>query len=531
MGLLNIFKKKSNIDLNTETISGSDSSNMDVSQITNLDGEKEKTKIEEDKTIVVEEKHDEPKKEYILPSSSLLKTYKRNTTLETEAKNNISNIESIISSFGISAKIIEVNIGPRFTSYELELSEGTKYNSVASLHKEIALALITDKVTINPSKKNKNTVSILVSNRELNNVYLKDVMRTIDSHNNNDKLMIALGKDMNSTDIVADLRQMPNLLICGSTGSGKSTCISSLVVSLLLQKKPDELKFAIIDTKKIDFSNYNGLPHLLCPIITDSKQGTIALKNLSYEVERRNELLEYTKTKSITEYNNFCNNNTNYTKLPFIVIIINELSDLELTSSSELEYSVSMIAQSARKVGVHLIICTQLPSSNIITSTIKNNIPARIALSVPSGMASRVILDENGAENLSGNGDMLVKIKKGEPAINIQGCYVSDEEVEKIINYCIASSDKAIYDEYLTKDKTEIINATTDSSYDEYDDPIYNEVAEFAIQAGKISTSLIQRRFKLGYNRSARIIDLLEERGIIGPPDGSKPREVIVKKS
>ena len=355
-------------------------------------------------------------------------------------------------------------------------------------------------------------------------------MKAIDSKNNNDKLMLALGKDMDNIDIIADLHQMPNLLISGTTGSGKSICISSLIISLLFQKKPDELKLVIIDTKKIDFSNYNGLPHLLCPVITDSKQGTIALKNISQEVERRNELLEYTKTKSITEYNDFCNNNTNYTKLPFIVVIINELADLEITSSSELENSVSMIAQSARKVGVHLIICTQLPSSNIITSAIKNNIPARIALSVPSGMASRVILDENGAENLSGNGDMLVKIKKGEPAINIQGCYVSDEEVEKVINYCIINSDKAVYDEYLTRDKSTIINDIDNSEYDEYDDPIYNEVVEFAINCGKISTSLIQRRFRLGYNRSSRIIDLLEERGIIGPPNGSKPREVIVKK-
>lgn len=530
MGLLNLFKKKTNIDLKSDTICNNEIDNKDTSKIDNSDINIEETKIETEKVIAVEEKHEEPKKEYVLPSLTLLKTYRKNADVEIEAKNNISNIENIVSSFGISAKIIEINIGPKFTDYELELREGTKYNSVASIHKEIALALIIDKVMINPSKKHKNTVSILVANKELNNVYLKDVMKAIDSQNDNDKLMLALGKDMNNTDIVADLHQMPNLLISGTTGSGKSICISSLIISLLFQKKPDELKFVIIDTKKIDFSNYNGLPHLLCPVITDSKQGTIALKNISQEVERRNELLKYTKTKSITEYNDFCNNNTNYTKLPFIVVIINELADLEITSSSELENSVSMIAQSARKVGVHLIICTQLPSSNIITSAIKNNIPARIALSVPSGMASRVILDENGAENLSGNGDMLVKIKKGEPAINIQGCYVSDEEVEKVINYCIINSDKAVYDEYLTRDKSTIINDIDNSEYDVYDDPIYNEVVEFAINCGKISASLIQRRFRLGYNRSSRIIDLLEERGIIGPQNGSKPREVIVKK-
>ena len=530
MGLLNLFKKKSNLGLNAETVSNSDSSNIDVSKIDNSDSKTEETKIEEEKATVVEEKHEEPKKEYILPSRALLKTYKRNTKIENETKNNISSIESIIASFGISAKIIEVNIGPRFTSYELELSEGTKYNSVASLHKEIALALITDKVTINPSKKNKNTVSILVSNPELNNVYLKDVMKTIDSHNNNNKLMIALGKDMNSMDIVADLRQMPNLLISGSTGSGKSTCISSLVISLLLQKKPDELKFVIIDTKKIDFSNYYGLPDLLSPVITDSGKGIIALKNISLEIERRNEILEHTKTKNIDEYNNFCKNRTEYIKMPYIVVIINELADLRITSSPEVEDSVSQIAQSARKCGIHLVICTQLPSSSIITSSIKANIPARIALSVPSGMDSRVILDENGAENLYGNGDMLVKLKKGESAINIQGCYISDEEIEKIINYCISASDRAIYDTSLTNEHTTNCSLD-DSSWNDYDDPIYNEVLEFALNCGKISTSLIQRRFKLGYNRSARIIDLLEEKGIIGPPDGSNPREVIVKKS
>ena len=394
------------------------------------------------------------------------------------------------------------------------------------MHKEIALALITDKVIINPSKKNKNTVSILVPNKKLNIVSLKEAIQLCGIQFDNDKLSIVLGEDIYGRIISTDIREMPNLLISGSTGSGISTCISSIVISLLMKYKPNELRLVIIDPKRIDFSDFTGLPHLLTPIVTDPKKSSIALKNISLEVERRSELLEHTQTKSIIEYNKFCKEHSEYIKLPFIVVVINELADLKITSSDDIEESISIIAQLARKVGVHLIIGTQRPSSNIITNSIKSNIPARIALSVPSGLDSRTILDENGAEELSGCGEMLVKIKNGEPSIRIQGCYISNEEISKVINYCI-SQQKAIYDETLTTDKR-IVTQDDDLAY-EYDDPIYNEVVDFAVSTGKISASLIQRKFRLGYNRSAQLIDLLEERGIIGPPNGSKPREVLIK--
>lgn len=524
--LFDLFRKQEN---NNITDNKNDKDNkIVVESIEELTNKNNKTDIQESKEVSTEQENEivEVKKEYVLPSINLLNTYKKDINVENEAKDNIGIIENTLSSFKINTKVIEVNIGPRYTNYELELEEGTKYSSVSTLHKEIALALITDKVIINPSKKNKNTVSILVPNKKLNIVSLKEAIQQCEIQFDNDKLPIVLGEDIYGRIISADIREMPNLLISGSTGSGISTCISSIVMSLLMKYKPDELRFVIIDPKRIDFSDFTGLPHLLTPIVTDPKKSSIALKNISLEVERRSELLEHTQTKSVVDYNRFCDGHAEYTKLPFIVVVINELADLKITSSDDIEESISIIAQLARKVGVHLLIGTQRPSSNIITNSIKSNIPARIALSVPAALDSRIILDENGAEELSGSGEMLVKINKGEPSIRIQGCYISSDEISKVINYCI-SQQKAIYDETLTTDRR-IITQDADLDY-EYDDPIYNEVVDFAVSTGKISASLIQRKFRLGYNRCTRLIDLLEERGIIGPPNGSKPREVLVK--
>ena len=298
--------------------------------------------------------------------------------------------------------------------------------------------------------------------------------------------------------------------------------------------KPDQVKLVLVDPKKVEFSMYNGIPHLLSPVVTDAKKASIALKNIVLEMERRYELLEHTKNKNIGSYNKFCESHSEYQKLPYIVVIIDELADLMLVAAKEVEDSIMRITQMARAAGIHLIVATQRPSTDIITGVVKANIPSRISFAVSSQIDSRTILDMGGAEKLLGKGDMLFLPMGESIPMRIQGAYVSEEEIQKLVDYSI-SQQKAVYDESLTVDRSNSGNSSSSSSGDdyvsseEYDDPIYNEVVDFAVSAGKISASLVQRKFRLGYNRAARIIDLLEERGIIGPANGSKPREVLVK--
>ena len=288
----------------------------------------------------------------------------------------------------------------------------------------------------------------------------------------------------------------------------------------------------MVDPKKVEFSMYNGIPHLLCPVVTDAKKASIALKNIVGEMERIYEILEHTKNKNIVSYNKFCETHTEYQKLPYIVVIIDELADLMLVAAKEVEDSIMRITQMARAAGIHLIVATQRPSTDIITGVVKANIPSRISFAVSSQIDSRTILDMGGAEKLLGKGDMLFLPMGESVPMRIQGAYVSEEEIQKLVDWSIGQQ-KAIYDESLTVDKSGSSSVSSGSdgyaSDEKYDDPIYNEVVDFAVSSGKISASLIQRKFRLGYNRAARIVDLLEERGIIGPANGSKPREVLVK--
>ena len=346
-------------------------------------------------------------------------------------------------------------------------------------------------------------------------------------------LAVGLGKDIMGKVKWCEINATPHLLVAGSTGSGKSVCINCIIASILMRAKPDQVKLVLVDPKKVEFSMYNGVPHLLSPVVTDAKKASIALKNIVGEMERRYELLEHTKNKNITSYNKFCETHTEYQKLPYIVVIIDELADLMLVAAKEVEDSIMRITQMARAAGIHLIVATQRPSTDIITGVVKANIPSRISFAVSSQIDSRTILDMGGAEKLLGKGDMLFLPMGESVPIRVQGAFVSEEELQKLVDYTI-SQQKAIYDETLTIDKSgnddaNIPDSDGYASAEEYDDPIYNEVVDFAVSTGKISASLIQRKFRLGYNRAARIIDLLEERGIIGPQNGSKPREVLVK--
>ena len=473
--------------------------------------------------------------EYKLPSLNMLKTVKNVNSKENEqnAKASITKLEEVLRVFEISGKIVQVNIGPTVTQYELDLKAGTKVNKLLGIQREIALAMAAKDVRIQAPIPGKNTIGIELPNKVNASVSFKEVLSSMPEVNEKTVLAVGLGKDIMGKVKWAEINATPHMLVAGSTGSGKSVCINCIIASILMRCKPDEVKLVMVDPKKVEFSMYNGIPHLLCPVVTDAKKASIALKNIVGEMERRYELLEHTKNKNIVSYNKFCETHSEYKKLPYIVVIIDELADLMLVAAKEVEDSIMRITQMARAAGIHLIVATQRPSTDIITGVVKANIPSRISFAVSSQIDSRTILDMGGAEKLLGKGDMLFLPMGESVPMRIQGAYVSEEEIQKLVDYTI-SQQKAIYDESLTVDKSSGSSSVSNdmdgyASDEEYDDPIYNEVVDFAVSSGKISASLIQRRFRLGYNRAARIIDLLEERGIIGPANGSKPREVLVK--
>lgn len=503
-----------------------------------------KEEVDEDIPIkkVTDEKLEEKKEEviinngeYKLPSINILKTVKNVNSKENEqnAKSNISKLEEILKVFEISGKIVQVNIGPTVTQYELDLKAGTKVNKLLGIQREIALAMAAKDVRIQAPIPGKNTIGIELPNKVNASVSFKEVLSSMPEVNEKSILAVGLGKDIMGKVKWAEINATPHLLVAGSTGSGKSVCINCVIASILMRCKPNQVKLVLVDPKKVEFSMYNGIPHLLCPVVTDAKKASIALKNIVGEMERRYELLEHTKNKNIVSYNKFCEEHTEYQKLPYIVVIIDELADLMLVAAKEVEDSIMRITQMARAAGIHLIVATQRPSTDIITGVVKANIPSRISFAVSSQIDSRTILDMGGAEKLLGKGDMLFLPMGESVPMRIQGAYVSEEEIQKLVDYTV-SQQKAIYDESLTVDKSSGSSSVSSeidgyASEEEYDDPIYNEVVDFAVSTGKISASLIQRKFRLGYNRAARIIDLLEERGIIGPQNGSKPREVLVK--
>ena len=473
--------------------------------------------------------------DYKLPPISLLKASKNVSSKENEvnAKNCISKLEEILKVFDISGKIVQVNIGPTVTQYELELKAGTKVSKLLSIQREIALALAAKDVRIQAPIPGKNTIGIELPNKVNAPVSFREVFSNMPAITDKTLLSVGLGKDIMGKVRYCEINTTPHMLVAGSTGSGKSVCINCIIASMLMRTKPSELKLVLVDPKKVEFSMYNGVPHLLTPVVTDAKKASIALKNIVVEMERRYDLFEATKNKNITSYNEFCEKNPEYQKLPYIVVIIDELADLMLVAAKEVEDSIMRITQMARAAGIHLIVATQRPSTDVITGVVKANIPSRISFVVSSQIDSRTILDAGGAEKLLGKGDMLFLPMGANSPTRIQGAYVSDEEIQAIVDYTI-SQQKAIYDESLTIDRgsSSSSGSAGDDNYessDEYDDPLYNEIVDFAVRTGKISASLIQRKYRLGYNRAARIIDLLEERGIIGPQNGSKPREVLVK--
>ena len=480
---------------------------------------------------------EEPVKgEYKLPPLSLLDVPKKVNTKANEENisSNIKLLEQVLTDFDINGKVVEAHVGPTVTQYELEIKSGTKVNKILSLDKEIALALAAKDVRIQAPIPGKSTIGIDIPNKVTTPVSLREVLAAIPKEKADSKLLAVLGKDIMGNPRWMEVNKTPHLLIAGATGSGKSVCVNSVITSILMRAKPDEVKLVMVDPKKVELSMYNGAPHLLTPVVTDPKKASVALKKIVEEMERRYELLSETGTKNIEGYNKLVekkleSGDTSLKKLPYIVVLIDELADLMLVAAKEVEDSIMRITQMARAAGIHLIVATQRPSTDVITGVVKANIPSRIAFTVSSSIDSRTILDMTGAEKLIGKGDMLfLPMGEGTPT-RIQGSYISEEEIQRVINYTVKQQ-KAQYDEKFTNLTDKPKGASSyDEKDDSYDDPLYNEIVDFVIRAGKTSASLLQRKYRLGYNRAARMIDLLEERGIVGPPNGSKPREVLVK--
>ena len=505
----------------------------DISQITKVMPEtvnEETPKVEKVET----------NKQYKLPPIELLDApkNKKNNTDHQVIEKNIEILEKVLKDFGIIGRVVEVNIGPTVTQYEMELNSGTKVSKLLSINKEISLALAKKDVRIQAPIPGKSTVGIEMPNDHAQSVSLRETIEGMPKNTNTSLLAVALGKDIMGKVKYCEIDKTPHLLVAGATGSGKSVCINGIIISILMKARPDEVKLVMVDPKKVELGIYNGIPHLLTPVVTDPRKASIALKRAVSEMERRYDLFEELGTKNITSYNKLIEEKNKklpedekYSKMPYIVVIVDELADLMLVAGKEVEDSIMRITQMARAAGIHLIIATQRPSTDVITGLIKANIPSRISFAVSSSIDSRTILDMTGAEKLLGKGDMLF-LPMGESAPDrIQGSFVSEEEIKKVVDYTI-SQQKAQFDSnFMDLDSVdhEKKNNPISDEKEEYDDPLYNEIVEFVVTTGKASASLLQRKFKLGYNRAARIIDLLEERGIIGPQNGSKPREVLIK--
>ena len=473
---------------------------------------------------------------YKLPSLDILDPIKKKKQANTTDFLNKTKValEKVLADFQIHGKVVEIHEGPTVTQFEVEIASGTKVSRITSINKEIALALAAKDVRIQAPIPGKSTVGVEIPNKITSSVPIREVLSNVPSNMANAKILFSLGKDIMGRNCCADMTKMPHLLVAGSTGSGKSVCINSFIASILIRMRPDECKLVLVDPKKVELSNYNGIPHLMCPVVSDPKKASIALQKIVAEMEHRYDLFSEKNVKNISGYNEWVEKTNKQAnaeiekKMPFIVVIIDELADLMLVAAKEVEDSIMRITQMARAAGIHLIVATQRPSTDVITGVVKANIPSRISFAVASQIDSRTILDMGGAEKLLGKGDMLY-LPMGENApLRIQGNFISDEETQRLIDY-VAKEQVAQYDNTLTEAAPNHMAAGDDFEKEEYDDPLYNDIVDFAIETGKISASLVQRRFKVGYNRAARIIDLLEERGIIGPQNGSKPREVLVK--
>ncbi|MDT0048400.1 DNA translocase FtsK [Listeria cossartiae subsp. cayugensis] len=443
-----------------------------------------------------------------------------------QIKINAKKLEDTFESFGVKAKITQVHLGPAVTKYEVQPSVGVKVSKIVSLSDDIALALAAKDIRIEAPIPGKSAIGIEVANQNVAMVSLREVLENNPKNNPEEKLQIALGRDISGEAMMASLDKMPHLLVAGATGSGKSVCINGIITSILLRAKPHEVKMMMIDPKMVELNVYNGIPHLLAPVVTNPKKAAQALQKVVAEMERRYDLFSHTGTRNMQGYNDYVKkqnelNNEKQPELPFIVVIVDELADLMMVASNDVEDAITRLAQMARAAGIHLIIATQRPSVDVITGVIKANIPSRIAFAVSSSIDSRTILDMGGAEKLLGRGDMLLLPVGSSKPTRIQGAFLSDAEVEDVVNYVISQQKAQYSEEMIPDDIPEVEGEVTDE--------LYHEAVELVVEMQTASVSMLQRKFRIGYNRAARLIDEMEQRGVVGPHEGSKPRRVNVE--
>ena len=463
--------------------------------------------------------------EYKLPSIDLLD--------DAEPGEKVSNkeviqqgriLEETLKNFNVNAKVSKIRIGPAVTQFEIQPDVGVKVSKIINLQNDIALSLAAKDIRIEAPIPGKSAVGIEVPNSVVSMVTLREVIKRKSSDN---PLEVALGKDISGAPIMAELNKMPHLLVAGSTGSGKSVCINGIIVSILLNAKPHEVKMMMIDPKMVELNVYNGIPHLLAPVVTNPQKASDALNRIVSEMERRYDLFSASHTRNIEAYNQYLERQADdpekVQKLPYIVVIVDELADLMMVASKDVEASITRIAQMARAAGIHLIIATQRPSVDVITGIIKANIPSRIAFSVSSQTDSRTIIDSMGAEKLLGRGDMLFLPSGRSKPIRVQGAFLDDDEVTDIVKF-ITDQMKANYEKSVIMNQKETVSAPVES-----EDELYPDAKWFVIEEQRASASLLQRQFRVGYNRAARLVDDLEANGVIGPASGSKPRSVLIE--
>ena len=480
---------------------------------------------------------------YVKPSINLLNMPKsKGKVNSTEAiAANTKKLERVFNDFGMVAKVIEIHVGPAVTQYEMELQRGTKVNKVLSISREIALELSAKEVRIEAPIPGKSTVGIEIPNQTIIPVSMREIMEDLERNPKykDSKLAAPLGRDIMGNVKCVEINKTPHMLVAGATGSGKSVCINNIILSVIMRSTPDEVKMVLVDPKKVEFNAYEGIPHLLMPVVTDPKKASAALQKIVVEMDDRYETFKNSGTKNISTYNEYIekqlkkNPDCGLKKMPFILVIIDELADLMLVAAKEVEDSIMRITQLARAAGIHLIVATQRPSTDVITGVVKSNIPTRISFAVSSSIDSRTILDMTGAEKLLGKGDMLYKPMDDNTPTRVQGSFVSDDEIQRVVDFVKSKSHPPRYSEKFTNlevnNSSSSFGGASSNANSENKDVLYNEILDYAVRMGQISASLIQRKYSIGYNRAARIIDQFEEEGIVGPAKGSKPRDVLIK--
>ena len=476
-----------------------------------------------EKTQTISIKQEANYDNYKIPSVNLLNKIDKKADDNSKKKvlKNASLLEKTLADFGVEAKVNQVTVGPTITRYEIQPSPGVKVSKIVNLTDDIALSLAARSIRMEAPIPGKSAIGIEVPNETPLMVGLREVFESEEFKKFDSPLAMALGKDISGKPVIGDIGKMPHLLIAGSTGSGKSVCVNTLISSILYKARPDEVKLLLIDPKVVELANYNGIPHLLIPVVTDPKKAAKALNWAVVEMNKRYKMFAENGVKDITSYNEKCEE-----KLPKIVIIIDELADLMMASANDVEDYICRLAQMARAAGMHLIVATQRPSVDVITGVIKANIPSRIAFAVSSQTDSRTILDMGGAEKLLGKGDMLFYPLGASKPVRLQGAFISENESQNVIDFVKSQVKEEVKYEENIMDTISKVNMEKSSD----EDDLLSEAIEFVVESGQGSASMLQRKFKIGFNRAARLIDSMEERGIVGPNEGSKPRKVLMSK-